>query len=362
MESTTGWRGPAADWAPVAAVAAVGTLGLGRELEWAGSNALLAALSLALSLPLAWRRTRPLAVAVAVGGVLVVQRHVFEASLDLASLCAVLIVIYSAARHQASPRRALAAPAVLAGLVLTARIHEIAAAPTDLVYPLFYFTGTWLLGRAIRTHAEQAEQLGQLNEALRRERESSIALALAEQRLDLSRDLHDVIGHSLTLMIVQAGAAEDRLDSDPGAARGSLLAVQDAGRRSMAELRELVSSLRTSEPDDLASVLDRFRRAGLTVEVHGSGDPDPLVARIVGEGLTNVLRHSTATTARVDLATDRAGRSISVTDPGPRRPEPGTGHGLALLGDRLTEHGGVLEAGEHGDGYRLHARLPLGCA
>jgi len=237
---------------------------------------------------------------------------------------------------------------------------------------------TWLAGVVLRRRSLLADQAEQRAAALERDHRDTEA-AVAEERARIARELHDVVAHSVSVMTVQAGAARMLLNTDPQRAVAPLLAVEEAGRQALTELRRLLGILRTEEggtglvpqPDieDLPELIETVRAAGLLVEVVEDGDvrpvaPGPGLAayRIVQEALTNTLKHAGA--ERVVLTMDYGADQlrIEVRDDGRRVHQAAGhgGHGLAGMRERASVYGGVLEAGpEHGGGYTVRASLPI---
>ncbi|MFI5530310.1 sensor histidine kinase [Kitasatospora sp. NPDC051853] len=249
------------------------------------------------------------------------------------------------------------------------------------------------LRRARRLHRTVLEERGWL---LERERAAAAEGAVRAERARIAAELHDVVSHNVSLMVVQAGAAREVLATLPEEAAAAMAAVEAAGRGTMTELRQLLGLLAPpqdgSEPEDpaapltpqpgldrLGSLVDRIAFAGLPVEVRISGEPRPLPAgidvtayRIVQEALTNALRYGDGSRADVTIRyTDHALR-VEVLNGGPSvltgsapRPRPtpavdGTGHGLTALRERVAVHGGDLDARRRlGGGYRVRARIPL---
>jgi signal transduction histidine kinase len=373
------------DWLVVLAVAVVGTTGLGLERPWDGSSVELAVMGLATALPLAIRRTRPLLSASLVGAAVVVS-ELMGGSLGFGSFLAALVAMFSVARHVPSVSRSALGGVVLFGAALVATVEGLREAPLDVVFPLFYFSAAWALGRGMRVLEQRSARLEQLNEALARDRETSARLAVASERIRLARELHDVVAHTVMVMVWQAEAAEELLDgsADVERPREALRNIQDAGRRGLADLRSLVGVLREDPGgpvgaprlEDLDALTELMSRSGLTVDLdvdlaphHRSGLPTGLESalfRLVQESLTNVVRHSLADRAEVRVRADGdAAVRVSVVDRGPRRddPRPGSGHGIAGMRERLAALGGTVTAGFHADGFRVEAVVPLeGCA
>jgi signal transduction histidine kinase len=237
---------------------------------------------------------------------------------------------------------------------------------------------TWLAGVVLRRRSLLADQAEQRAAALERDHRDT-ETAVAEERARIARELHDVVAHSVSVMTVQAGAARMLLNTDPQRAVAPLLAVEEAGRQALAELRRLLGILRTGEGgtglvpqpdiDDLPELIETVRAAGLLVELVEDGDvrpvaPGPGLAayRIVQEALTNTLKHAGAehVVLTMDYGADQL--RIEVRDDGRRARQAGGhgGHGLAGMRERAAVYGGVLEAGpEHGGGYAVRASLPI---
>ncbi|MEV4619609.1 histidine kinase [Asanoa sp. NPDC049573] len=229
------------------------------------------------------------------------------------------------------------------------------------------------------------EQRGWL---LERERQNAAHTAVEQERARIARELHDIVSHNVSLMIVQAAAAREVLPTMPDEATAALTAVEGAGRTTMTELRHLLGLLApaadgkdedlTPQPSlsRLSPLIDRIAFAGLPVEVRISGEPRPLPSgidvtayRIVQEALTNGLKHSTGGKAEVTVRYAERALRVEVLTSGPSvltgaRPEPGrgdgAGRGLLGLRQRVAVYGGDLDARRRlGGGYRVRARIPL---
>jgi len=237
---------------------------------------------------------------------------------------------------------------------------------------------TWLAGVVLRRRSLLADEAAERAAALERDHRDTEE-AVAEERARIARELHDVVAHSVSVMTVQAGAARMLLSTDPQRAVAPLLAVEEAGRQALAELRRLLGILRTEDSrtglvpqpdiDDLPDLIETFRAAGLLVELVEHGDvrpvaPGPGLAayRIVQEALTNTLKHAGAehVVLTVEYGADQL--RIEVRDDGrrPHRAAGHGGHGLAGMRERAAVYGGALEAGpEDGGGYAVRASLPI---
>jgi signal transduction histidine kinase len=256
--------------------------------------------------------------------------------------------------------------------------------------------GGWIIGtgtRERREHAVAQAAAAELQLTLERERADLASdraqLATTRERLRISRELHDVLGHAFSVMVVQAGAAERLLDSHPDQARLALQQVSATGRSSLADLRGMVQVLRAGDDaaDDVGqplmlaeedvspglaevpALVHRIREAGLAVELDLDEPAAPshpgveLAAyRIVQGGLTNCLKHAQASRAWVRIRRAVGELEVEVRDDGTGSASAGTssGHGLTGMRERVTIYGGELEAGPSpSGGYRVHARLPL---
>jgi signal transduction histidine kinase len=299
----------------------------------------------------------------------------------------VALTLYSLVVATARPL-ATAVTGVVAGLVLAASI----AGGGEQV-PMAAVGGTalvllgWLAGENTRAGqiyaSQQAERAAEQAAMVATEQAQQVSRALADERTQIARDLHDIVAHAMSVIAVRSGVARMVMDSDPAQAREALAIIEITTRRSLHELRLLVGVLRSPEdrPAELSPVpgladLDRLIAdtavAGVIAEVDVDGEARPLppaadlsAYRIVQEALTNVVRHAGPTRARVRISYRAAEVCIEVTDDGPRelRPRPlaraGGGHGLIGMRERAALFGGELAAGPHADGFRVRATLPL---
>jgi signal transduction histidine kinase len=237
----------------------------------------------------------------------------------------------------------------------------------------------WMLAlviaaEATRIHAERAAAT-RTNKHLDQRRQQS------EERLLVARDLHDVIGHNISLINVQASMGLDLMDSQPERARAALAAIKSASKEALEELRTMMTTLRRDDDppprspapglDRLRELIDLTRAAGLSVEVEQSGDPPPLPAavqlatyRIVQESLTNVVRHAGPAKVTVRMTYDDADIRVEIDDDGTGPTNDGAtigaGSGITGMRERAAALGGELSAGfRKGGGFRVAARLPV---
>jgi signal transduction histidine kinase len=243
--------------------------------------------------------------------------------------------------------------------------------------PVLFAIG-WLVGFALRERAEETEAARERAARAEREREASARVAVAEERARIARELHDVVAHAVSVMVLQVGAVRHRMPPGNTDDREALKNVEQAGRTALAEMRRLLDAMRREGEDvelvphrgldALSPLLGEVRAAGLDVRLHVRGEPASLppgldlsAYRIVQEGLTNALKHARARCADVEVeyATDQI--RIEVRDDG-RGPAvgDGLGHGLVGIGERTKIYGGDMSAGRSpGGGFVLRARLPL---
>jgi signal transduction histidine kinase len=202
--------------------------------------------------------------------------------------------------------------------------------------------------------------------------------AVVAERARIARELHDVIAHSVSVMTVQAGAAEEMLKHDPERALEPVRAVQETGRQALVEMKRLVGILRAEDEEiglapqpglaDLDRLVAQVRDAGLPVEVRIEGEPQPLplgvdlsAYRLVQEALTNALKHAGRATATVTLRYGDRDMTIEVADDGAGSVDSGGGHGLIGMRERIGVFGGTFSAGPRdAGGFAVSARLPIG--
>jgi len=344
----------------------------------------MALFAVAVTVPVAWRRRAPIAVlglgllaGVTFGGLWPTVDPVYQ-------IMALLVVCYSVGAYAPFAAGLSGIGVVIsiyvAGAVLD-RIRDTGRhGPGDVSMLAFLVGGAWLLGRVVHHRSRQASELQEKAKRLERDREIREAAALGRERARIARELHDVIAHSVSVMVIQAGAAEQLLDSDLAQARDSLQSVQDVGRSTVVELRRLLGVLREDDQElalsphpgvaRLPSLIRQIREAGLPVELRVEGEPVPLAPgvdlsayRIVQEALTNTLKHAQPARARVLVRYANRRLQLEIVDDGSATHPPGwegNGHGLVGMRERAAFYGGVLTAGpEPGGGYAVRARLPV---
>jgi signal transduction histidine kinase len=332
-------------------------------------------IAVAAILPLLVRRRYPLATLMVILGITVLSLHGESPGTDIlrVSFYACVIAGYSAAAY--SPYRLWSVAALPFAALLYSSFHDLAVpiVPVGWV-PFLVLLPIALAVNGMRTWRERADRL-------RHERADALREAARQERARIARELHDVVTHNVSMMVIQAGAARKVLDKAPEAARDALLSVEEGGRAALGELRGVMGLLTTVDDDEdalrpqpglaqLPPLIDRVRDAGIDVTVTTSGDRCPLPAglelaayRVVQEALTNTVKHASGARATVDVAYSPDELRITVTDTG-GQPTPqaasSTGRGLAGLRERLAVYGGTLQAAARlTGGYRVQAHLPL---
>ncbi|MEU1402688.1 sensor histidine kinase [Streptomyces sp. NPDC005728] len=256
------------------------------------------------------------------------------------------------------------------------------------VFQTVPFALAWVLGDSMRTRRAYFAELEERAARLEKEREAQAKVAVAAERARIARELHDVVAHNVSVMVVQADGAAYVLDAAPDQAKKALETISSTGRQALAEMRRLLGVLRTGEhqesgeyvpqPDveQIDDLIEQCRRSGLPVDFKVEGTPRPLPSgveltayRIVQEALTNTRKHGGPNTgASVRLVYFDDGLGLLVEDDGKGAPHElyeeggadGQGHGLIGMRERVGMVGGTLDAGPRpGGGFRISALLPL---
>ena len=269
--------------------------------------------------------------------------------------------------------------AVVLGSMATIIFNRPGHSPGELVFIPLLFGIAWLAGFALNARAEQADAAEARAAQAERERETAARIAVAEERARIARELHDIVAHAVSVMVLQVGAVRHKLPDELADESGALRGVEQAGRTALAEMRRLLSAMRR-DGDDLelapqpglggvGALVAEIGRAGLPVTLHVEGEAAPLpraidlsAYRIVQEGLTNALKHARAHRADVTLRYAPDELQIEVRDDGTGGgASNGPGYGLVGVGERVKIYGGTMTAGAAPDGgFVLGARLPLG--
>ncbi len=346
-----------------------------------GSAALTSIQVVAIGAALWWRRTRPLPAAAAVfASIWLLDLFGSAYVLFYGGLVPMVVATFSVARFGRG-REPYVGAALAAGAMLYADLRlELLQSVGELVFHWGVLVTAWSFGSWQRVMADRAEA------SLRRAVEVEVSTAertmsaVLEERSRIARELHDIVAHSMSVMVVQAGAAEQVVADSPDEARQALRQIRRTGTEALAEMRRLVGVLR--DPDDvgplapqpgldaLATLVEDARAAGLPVTFSVSGEPKELPAglgltayRIVQEALTNARRHATAATSvNVGLSYGRKDLRIDVTDDGVGEVSStdNGGHGLIGMQERVQMYGGRVRAARlPGRGFRVTASLPL---
>jgi signal transduction histidine kinase len=375
-------------------VVSVATLAAGAGDLGAVSGATIVFLLLQ-TLPLALRRVAPVPVFLVTFGALLAHAAVAIGTLSapIGSLIALFTVADRIDRRR-SGLLALAAGASIAVLI-AARVG-LQAGLSGTIQTELSIAAAWLLGTWSKDRRAYVEALHERAILLEREREERAARAVAEERDRIARELHDVVTHHVSVIVIQAGAGLRSLDKRPEDSRNALQAIDATGRQALADMRRMLGILGSPDApspaaaavagtvpladtpnapmprlDRLGELLEQVRGAGMPVELSVTGDPRPLdpgvelsAYRIVQEALTNTLKHARGAAALVELAYGMAELRVTVTDRGGHGArglgvsgEPG--RGLIGMRERAAMFGGGFEAGPTADGFRVSAALPL---
>ncbi len=359
-------------------VIAVGSTVVSRTRYGFAVPVLAAVATLFTTVPIAFRRYRPLAV---LAVTVIAETLVLIFRPGAGAPVGVIVALYTVAAY--CDRRVSIRAAALAALPITVAVIVNNGARAGQVIPeLAVFAIAWVVGDNMRTRRAYLAELEERAARLAREREEKADRAVIEERARIARELHDVIAHNVSVMVVQAAAGEDVFDEDPGQARESLAAVASTGRAALTELRRLLGVIRAEDDRDdpayapqpglerIDELVGQVRETGLPVELSVLGEPRTLpdgvglcAYRIVQEALTNTLKHAHASTAQVQLRYVADALELQVLDDG-----RGTtslngetdGQGLIGMRERVALFGGELTAGRRsGRGYEVRARLPL---
>ncbi len=371
------------DAALAAVLAAAALIDLVRvPVAWGGRGPEQVLLALAVTLPLAWRARFPVAVVTVVNvasGLLLVLAAPHQPAFE--PWAAVIIAFYSLGAHT-SARRSLVVLALMFAIGLPfAIVADMRGTSTgNLLSPIAFLIGAWAVGRIIRGRRLRTLELEALTRELEAQRDLQARAAVAVERGRIARELHDVVAHNVSMMVVQAGAAERVLEGEQPHVRDALAAITETGRVTVDEMRALLGVLRANEDGlalspqpslaDLEQLVDSIRQAGLAVALRVEGQSTPLpqaldlsAYRIVQEALTNTLKHAGPASAEVTVRYRPGAVELEISDTGNGgRNGNGlvTGHGLVGMRERVAMFGGELVTGRRAEGgFSVRARLPL---
>src|SRR3954452_3143066 len=375
---------------PTAIDAAVAVLAcLTAELELALSSAIQGSTwvnviaAAGATLPVALRRRWPLAAAVTVAAVVAGQEalggDLTENSITPLLTLAMVVYGVSAYCHR---RRAFVGLAAVLSLIWLEVLLADNTVGGDFLFTALLVFGPWLVGRIVATRVELARELSDKADRLEREQEKQAELAVAQERSRIARELHDVVAHNVSVMVVQAAAARRMIDHDAAKAKDALASVEQTGRSALREMRRVVGMLGQRDEElalapqpsveELDWLIERAPEAGLAVDLTIEGDKKRLASggdvsafRIVQEALRNTLKHAGPAKAQVTLKYGEHDVEVDVSDNGHGVRAPAdngavTGHGLLGMRERVAMLGGEIEAGYRKDGgFGVHAKLPL---
>jgi len=264
------------------------------------------------------------------------------------------------------------------------RLEEYYLSLADLGLLVLVVVTAWTWGTTVRIRRDYVDGLKERARQLERERESQARIVAAAERARIAREIHDIVSHSLNVMVLMADGASLKARTEPERAEKAMLTVRDTGRNALAEMRRMLGLLRDGEPGShapqpgiaqLGRLIEESRASGLPVEMTVQGEPvevsagvDLVVYRVVQEALTNARKHAGPSLGKVAVRLRYEGDSLEVrvTDDGRgpgARPggEPGGGHGLVGMRERVAAYGGKLRTGPRpGGGFEVVATLPIG--
>jgi signal transduction histidine kinase len=364
--------------AVVLAVISVVPILVKDDPSWGRPKALALALALLSAVPVAWRARWPLtalAIVLAANAACIYAAAPHQAAFQ--PFVALTLTAYSAG-SRAEGRRALWVPPLLVvaatPVFVAARLHGQQSG--NIIPSFVWLAAAWATGRTVRSWRHKNVALERANRELAAQRELQAQAAVAVERGRIARELHDVVAHNVSMMVVQAGAAARVLHGEQPEVRNALEVIADTGRETVDEMRTLLGVLRSGDGPaclkpqpglaDLEQLVSGVGEAGLPVTLRIEGTRRPLppaldlsAFRIVQEALTNTLKHAGPARAEVTVRYEDGLVSLEIADTG-RGPGGGTGHGLAGMRERAVMFGGELEALPRPEGgFAVRARLPL---
>jgi signal transduction histidine kinase len=363
------------------AFTALGLVGLYLEKDpkhlYRSVDALGVVLYLCCSVPYFVRRRAPLSVLM-INTIALVLLLTMKYPADVQSQM-LLVGAFTVGSHSEGYKRSVAVFSVGIGLAIVAVVGIPDTNGVNLALTSAIYVAAYLFGSTVRNRRLYTEQLEQRAASMVRDRDEEAKRAVADERLRIAQELHDVVAHSMGVIVVQAGVGEHVIDQDPAEAKRALAAIATTSRSTLTEIRRLLGVLREHDGAehgpapglaDLGKLVANLADAGLKVDVCRSGQPLDLPAgvdltayRIVQEGLTNALKHAGPATARVIVTYEPGALRLEVTDDGRGVNARATagGHGLIGMRERVAVYGGTLETGpRHGGGYQVVAYLPYG--
>jgi signal transduction histidine kinase len=332
-----------------------------------------------MTAPLAFRRVAPLQVALVTSAVLIFHSLATTRAESAGAFVSILLVVYTVASQLSGRRRIAATLALVIGATVLLANDPLTTSFASALPSISIMSAAWGVGAGVQKRQQRSEELQRRTRQLEVEKERDTRVAAEAERARIARELHDVIAHDLSTIVVQAGAARLNIDASRREREKAILSIEEAARSALSEMRALLGLVRALddsaelEPQPglkgLAELCQRVTEAGVPVELSIQDDveqiPEALelsVYRIVQESLTNVLKHAGGhASARVVLGVDPAGLSIDVTDTGTGPDDEAVGgHGLIGIRERVALYGGEFHAGARPEGgFRVRIRLPL---
>ena len=349
--------------------------------QWKGGGSLvlqLLAIGLGYAM-LAWRRTNAVPAAAVMFACWIFANTVLVEIEPLQlPLLAVLVMCFAMGAHT-DGAAAVAAPIVILAGMLGVVVSLEDQVFTDYIFPTAFAIVAWLAGRGLRTRSRLTEELHEAAVQAQEAHELDAARAAAEERRRIAREMHDVVAHSVSVMVVQAGGARRIVERDPRRAVEAAAHIEDVGREALTEMRRLLGVLHHGEEEaerapqptlrELDRLIERSRAAGLPVTLEVTGDPQPLAPgkdlaayRVIQEALTNAIKHAGAAPTSVTVRWEPSHLQLQIVDRGATAMNGtnGSGHGLVGMEERMRLYDGSLRAGPlAGGGFEVTARLPL---
>jgi signal transduction histidine kinase len=348
-------------------------------LVWDGSPG-WAVIPLIAYSTLAWRRTQPVPAGIVMIAAWITLNVGSVGDLEplQVPLVAIIFMAYAMGAYSTG-RAAFAAPLVLGIGLLLVVISFDDSVFTDYVFPIAFVLVAWVAGRGLRTRARLTEELHEAAVRAQEEHERELVRAAADERRRIAREMHDVVAHSVSVMVVQAGGARRILERDPRRAVEAAAHIEDVGRAALTEMRRLLGMMHSGEEDagrmpqptlrELDGLIERSRAAGLDVTLAVEGAPQPLppgkdlaAYRVVQEALTNAIKHAGAARTAVTVRWASSSLELEIVDRGgtAMNGSNGSGHGLVGMEERMRLYDGSVQAGPvTGGGFRVVARMPL---
>ncbi len=365
----------------IAAALVLFSRGSGHAAGYQSTDALDWVLVLATTVPLALLRLWPIAVLAVVALAHALQPVFGFEPIDVGTYC-VLVALFGASTLSGYGLRTLAGVIAIAGLVATYFAQPVRPSLGDVITLWVSFSVVWVLGIAFGLYRNSARTADQRARVIAEEREAHAQAAVGDERARLARELHDVVGHTLNVVVIQAAGARRVCDTKPALAKEALAAIEHASRQALMDMERMLGIMRERDHTDerfdvqpglrqLQALATQVSEAGLPVELTVDGTPVELAPsvdlsayRIVQEALTNSLKHAGPARAHVVVRYGQTDLELEITDDG-RGGLPGDGSwsgGRGLLGmkERVALFGGELRVGPRPEGgYRVWARLPV---